>query len=62
MVYVYQSQYGFEVEIMTSHLRNEKLRDALEAVTGERYPRINYKSRPEAEAVCGKVNEAYRSI
>ena len=51
MTYIYQSASGWELEILTSSLNNEKLRDAIQAVTGERYPFKSYATRAEAEAV-----------
>ena len=59
-MYIYQSASGWELEIMTSSLKNEKLRDAIQAVTGERYPFKSYAARAEAEAIEAKISEAYR--
>lgn len=59
MTYVYQSASGWELEIMTSSLNNEKLRDAIQSITGERYPFKSYKTRAEAEAVKAAIYEVY---
>ena len=59
MTYVYQSASGWELEIMTSSLNNEKLRDAIQSITGERYPFKSYQSRAEAEAVKAKIYNVY---
>jgi hypothetical protein len=61
-MYVYQSASGWELEILTSSLKNEKLRDAVQAVTGERYPFKSYASRAEAEAVEAAISTIYRSL
>lgn len=62
MTYVYQSASGWELEIMTSSLNNEKLRDAIQSITGERYPFKSYQSRAEAEAVEAAISNKYRSL
>jgi len=61
-MYVYQSASGWELEILTSSLKNEKLRDAIQAVTGERYPFKSYATRAEAEAVEAAISTTYRSL
>lgn len=61
-MYVYQSASGWELEILTSRLNNEKLRDAIQAVTGERYPFKSYATRAEAEAVKAQISTTYRSL
>lgn len=58
-MYVYQSASGWELEILTSRLNNEKLRDAIQSVTGERYPFKSYQTRAEAEAVEAAIYEVY---
>ena len=58
-MYVYQSASGYELEILTSRLNNEKLRDAIQAVTGERYPFKSYQTRSEAEAIEAAIYEVY---
>lgn len=58
-MYVYQSASGWELEILTSSLNNEKLRDAVQSVTGERYPFKSYDTRSEAEAVMAQIYEVY---
>ena len=58
-MYVYQSASGYELEILTSRLNNEKLRDAIQSVTGERYPFKSYQTRVEAEAVEAAIYEVY---
>jgi hypothetical protein len=58
-MYVYQSASGWELEILTSSLNNEKLRDAVQSVTGERYPFKSYGTRSEAEAVKSAIYEVY---
>lgn len=58
-MYVYQSASGWELEILTSSLNNEKLRDAIQTVTGERYPFKSYGTRAEAEAVKSAIYEVY---
>jgi hypothetical protein len=60
-MYVYQSASGWELEILTSSLNNENLRDAIQAVTGERYPFKSYPSRTEAEGVMAQISDAYRN-
>jgi hypothetical protein len=60
-MYVYQSASGWELEILTSSLHNEKLRDAVQAVTGERYPFKSYATRAEAETVMAQISDAYRN-
>lgn len=61
-MYIYQSASGYELEILTSRLNNEKLRDALQAVTGERYPFKSYATRAEAEAVEAAISTTYRGL
>jgi hypothetical protein len=61
-MYVYQSASGYELEILTSRLNNEKLRDAIQSVTGERYPFKSYQTRSEAEAVMAQISTTYRSL
>lgn len=61
-MYVYQSASGWELEILTSSLNNEKLRDAVQAVTGERFPYKSYDTRAEAEAVMAQISTTYRSL
>ena len=61
-MYVYQSASGWELEILTSRLNNEKLRDAIQFITGERYPFKSYKTRAEAEAVNEAISTKYRSL
>jgi hypothetical protein len=58
-MYVYQSASGWELEILTSKMHSEKLRDAVQAVTGERYPYKSYATRAEAEAVIAKISDLY---
>lgn len=58
-MYIYQSATGYELEILTSKLHNEKLRDAVQAVTGERYPFKSYGTRAEAEGVKAAIYEVY---
>jgi hypothetical protein len=58
-MYIYQSASGYELEILTSRLNNEKLRGAIQAVTGERYPFKSYATRAEAEAVEAAIYEVY---
>jgi hypothetical protein len=60
-MYVYQSASGWELEILTSSLNNEKLRDAIQAVTGERFPFKSYGTRAEAEVVMAQISDAYRN-
>ena len=60
-MYVYQSASGWELEILTSSLNNEKLRDAIQAVTGERYPFKSYATRADAEDVMAQISDAYRN-
>ena len=62
MTYVYQSASGWELEITTSSLNNEKLRDAIQSITGERYPFKSYQSRADAEAVKAAISNKYRSL
>ena len=61
-MYVYQSASGWELEILTSHLNNEKLRHAVKAVTGESFPFKSYATRAEAEAVMAKISDLHRSL
>ena len=61
-MYVYQSASGYELEILTSRLNNEKLRDAIQSVTGECYPFKSYQTRAEAEAVTAQISTTYRSL
>ena len=61
-MYVYQSASGWELEILTSSLNNEKLRDAIQGVTGERFPYKSYQTRAEAEAVMAQISTTYRSL
>lgn len=61
-MYVYQSASGWELEILTSRLNSEKLRDAIQGVTGERFPSKSYKTRAEAEAVMAQISTTYRSL
>jgi hypothetical protein len=61
-MYIYQSASGWELEILTSRLNNEKLRDAIQSVTGERYPFKSYQTRAEAEAVKAQISTTYRSL
>ena len=58
-MYIYQSASGWELEILTSSLNNEKLRDAIQSITGERYPFKSYKTRAEAESVEDAIYEVY---
>ena len=58
-MYIYQSATGYELEILTRRLNNEKLRDAIQAVTGERYPFKSYQTRADAEAVKAAIYEVY---
>ena len=58
-MYIYESASGWELEILTSRLNNEKLRDAIQSVTGERYPFKSYQTRAEADAVKAKIYEVY---
>ena len=58
-MYVYQSASGWELEILTNSLNNEKLRDAVQAVTGERYPYKSYGTRAEAEGVMAQISDLY---
>ena len=62
MTYVYQSASGWELEITTSSLNNEKLRDAIQSITGGRYPFKSYQSRADAEAVKAAISNKYRSL
>jgi len=62
VTYVYQSASGWELEILTSSLNNEKLRDAIQSITGERYPFKSYKTRAEAESVEDAISTTYRSL
>lgn len=61
-MYIYQSATGYELEILTSKLHNEKLRDAVQAVIGERYPFKSYATRAEAEAVKAQISDAYQQM
>ena len=58
-MYIYESASGWELDILTSSLNNEKLRDAVQAVTGERFPFKSYATRAEAEGVKAKIYEVY---
>jgi hypothetical protein len=62
MTYIYQSASGWELEILTSSLNNEKLRDAIQFITGERYPFKSYATRAEAEAVEAQISDAYQQM
>lgn len=61
-MFIYQSASGWELEIMTRSLKNENLRDAIQAVTGERYPFKSYATRAEADAVKAQIYDVYSEL
>lgn len=61
-MYVFQSSSGWELDMMTSNMNNEKLRSAIKSVTGEVYPNATYATRAAAEAVMGRIHDTWRSI
>lgn len=50
-MYIYQSNRGFELDILTSRLHSVPLRNAIKFITGESYPNRAYQTHAEAEAV-----------